>query len=111
MPCVAERIPWGFFDGASPGHPPICGAGAILYLSKMHYYTIRYVPGMGSNNKAELTALCALLFHAEMIKLKKLQVFGDSQLVIDWINGKASFQVRRLQPLMNQIKEHIAYLD
>jgi ribonuclease HI len=94
-------MPWGFFDGASKGHPPIYRAGKLLYLSKSHYYTIIYVMGTRSNNKVELVALWDLLFHVEMINLHKLHVFGDSQLVVDCINRKVTFQACRLQPLMN----------
>lgn len=86
MPTVEEGIPSGFFDASLMGPARVillCGAEAILYLSKTHHFTIRYVPGMGSNNKAKLAALWALLFHTDTLQLCKLQVFGDSQIVMD----------------------------
>jgi hypothetical protein len=40
MPMLVEETPWGFFDGASQGHPPICGVGVVLYITYEHRYEI-----------------------------------------------------------------------
>jgi ribonuclease HI len=111
MPPVADGIPWGFFDGAIQGYPPLCGIGALLYISKTHHFTIIYVLGRGSSDKAKLATLWALLFHVDMMKLHKLQVFEDSQIVVHWINGKTFFQVRRLWPIMVYLQELIEKLE
>jgi ribonuclease HI len=111
MPQLAEEIPLGFFDGASQGQPPICGAVAFLFLSKSHFFRIRYVPGLGTNNKAELAALWAMLLRADMLHLRKLQVFGDSQVVVDWINSVSACQIRRPRPLMRQVRDFIDNLE
>jgi hypothetical protein len=36
MPMLVEETPWRFFDGASQGHPPFCGVGAVLYITSDH---------------------------------------------------------------------------
>jgi len=41
------------------------------------------MPGGGKNNRVELIALSTLLEIAKEENLTKLQVFGDSKLVID----------------------------
>ena len=44
--------------------------------------------GLGTNNYAELCALKLLLRLTRQHNLDKIQVFGDSQLVINWATGK-----------------------
>ena len=43
---------------------------------------------IGSNNFAEICALKLLLTLAREKNIVKIQLFGDSQLVINWANGK-----------------------
>jgi ribonuclease HI len=111
MPELIEETPWGFFDGTSQGHPLVCGVGAVLYINENHHFEVCYTPGRGSNMKAELTAIWALVFLTISLNLRKLQIFGDSQVVVDWINGKTHIQVARLQPVMNMIREMLGELE
>jgi ribonuclease HI len=61
MPEMDFGTPWGFFDGASQGHPPMCGVGVVLFFNQSHYIHIRYAPGRGTNNRVEFIALWTLL--------------------------------------------------
>lgn len=51
--------------------------------------------------KAEFSAMWTLLYYANMLDLRKMQVFGDSKVVIDWANRRVQIQVVKLQPLLN----------
>ena len=42
--------------------------------------------GQASNNKSELSALWATLRVAQNSQLQEIQIFGDSKVVIDWVN-------------------------
>jgi hypothetical protein len=57
MPVLDGDIPWGYFDCASEGHPPICRVGEVLFLNQSHFIYIKYAPGRGSNNRAEFITL------------------------------------------------------
>lgn len=92
------------FNGASQGHPPSIGVGVVLFLNQSHYINIRYAPGGGSNNKAELIALWTLLETAKQKDVRKLQVLGDSKLVIDWAKWKISIQNINLANIMRDIR-------
>jgi len=45
--------------------------------------------GAGTNTRAELLSLWALLWLANKMACDEILVLGDSQAIIDWINGKS----------------------
>lgn len=96
--------PWGFFDGAYQGHPTTCGVGVVLFINYNHYIHVRYAPRRGTNNRAEFIAFLTLLEITSSKDLKKLQIMGDSKLVIDWANQKATVSDVSLEPLLRDIK-------
>ena len=51
------NILWGYFNGAYKGHPSQCGVGVILYITQNDFFHVCYIPGNGTNKKAELIAL------------------------------------------------------
>jgi ribonuclease HI len=52
-----------------------------------------------------------LLVHATSLNLRKLQIFGDSKVVVDWVNGKIQMQVLRARNLMEQIREFLTTFE
>ena len=62
--------------------------------------------GIGTNNLAELYALKLLLILALDKHISKIQVFGDSLLVINWVIGK--FRIHNLQ--LSQILQEVIRL-
>ena len=43
--------------------------------------------GAGTNTRSEVLALWLLLHFAHMLGLNTMKIYGDSKLVINWING------------------------
>ena len=78
----------GFFYGSAVGDPKFCGAGGMLFLSDVHFFSFKAGLGLGTNNFVELCALKLFLYLARRNSLAKIQIFGDSQLVINWASGK-----------------------
>jgi ribonuclease HI len=62
--------------------------------------------GLGTNNTRELYALWILLKVAMDMQVKRLQVFGDSKLVMDWENGRSNIYNLELGPIFNRIMEN-----
>ena len=56
------------------------------------------------NNKAELVALHAILELAININISHLQVFGDSKMVVVWVNKMIQINSPHLQQLLRAIK-------
>ena len=77
----------GYFDGSTAGDPKICGAGGNLFISDGHFFSFKYGLGSGTNNFVEIYALKLLLSLARDNHIDKIQIFGDSQLVINWAKG------------------------
>ena len=82
---IDKTYPWGFFDGSSAGEPKVCGASGMLYFVEDHYFTFKAGLGYGTINFVELIGLKLLLTLALDKHITKLEVFGDSQLVINWV--------------------------
>ena len=96
--CIDKASLWGYFDGSVAGVPQICGAGGVLYLSDEHYFTFSTGLGLGTNNFAEHLALKLLITLALKYGVHTLQIFGDSQLVINWVFGK--FRINNMYILL-----------
>ena len=85
---INKGIPWDFFYGESQGDPPLGGSGGVLYLSFFHKIQAKFAPRHYTNNKAKLAALHMVLELAIKNNISQLQVFGDSKMVVDWVNKK-----------------------
>ena len=95
-PEINKDIPWAFFDGASQGNPPLGGSGGVLYLSKNHKLQARFSLGHYTNNKLELETLHLVLNLAINNNISQLQFFGDSKMVVDWVNKKIQINAPHL---------------
>lgn len=73
----------GYFDGASRGNPGVAGAGACMLDDggAVVWECAEYL-GRKTNNEAEYTALLRLLEEARRRDLKKIEIYGDSKLVV-----------------------------
>ena len=89
---IDKYFPWGYFDGSTASDPKICGASDMLYISDGHYFSFKAGLGFGTNNFVELLGLKLLLTLALDKHLSKMHIFGDSQLVINWVTGKYRIQ-------------------
>ena len=64
------------------------GEGGVVYLTDDKKLEIKFAPGRASNDKVELSALWEVLRIAINKQMKKIQLFGDSKMVIEWAIGK-----------------------
>lgn len=99
----------GFFDGAVVNGRG--GCGFILYFSKDHYF--RGWTGLkeSTNNLAEIFAVWSLLHWAHLLKLTNLRIFGDSLIVMNWLNGSSFIQAKNLVHHCSSIRKLIALFE
>ena len=79
-------FPFGFFDGAAANN--IGGVGFCLYLNESHSFEFPMGAGTCTNTRAELIALWALLHITQLMGIPLLNIFGDSDVIINWEKGK-----------------------
>jgi len=101
------------FDGCSKGNPGHAGIGAVIYKNNHEIWTNSKYIGNKTNNQSEYTALICGLKGAINLKINKLIVFGDSQLVINQINGIYKVKNEALIPLYElviQLKQSFTHI-
>jgi hypothetical protein len=85
------------FDGATFANGKCCGAGGIIKFHETKILKWYINCGASTNTKAELMGLWATLTMATHWSIKKLQVLGDSKVIIDWINHKGQLHATNFE--------------
>ena len=89
-----------FFDGSSHGNPGPSGIGIIVFdesgrvLDKLSKFI-----GFGTNNEAEYRALIEALRKAIQLGAEKVELYSDSELVVNQIRGVYSVKDEKLKRL------------
>ena len=82
--------PWrAWFDGSAHPNPGHCGIGALLTGPLGERVEISRAAGYGNSGEAEYRALIALLEAAVHNGAHDLTIYGDSQVVVNDVNGSA----------------------
>jgi ribonuclease HI len=99
------------FDGGSRGNPgPAYGSFRIQVENQEPFEPVRLVFGLGTNNEAEYKALLAAIedvvahFKKHSIKTKdvRLEIKGDSRLVLEQISGGWKAKDERMRSLRDE---------
>ena len=93
------------FDGASRGNPGPAGIGAVIFHNGQEIWASCQYIGIKTNNQSEYSALILGLNEALSRDIKCLQVYGDSQLVINQINGEYKVRNPGLQELYQEVQK------
>ena len=88
-----------------------CGGGATLFLNSTHHFKITMGLGTGSNNYAELMALKLLLCFAIEKNCKKIHTFGDSLVILNWINKTQRCKNLSLSALFKEANKLLSRFD
>jgi len=95
-----------YTDGASKGNPGPSGAGGVIYDSSGQIVAkISQSLGIQTNNVAEYLALKLTLERAIELNLKNVQVFMDSKLVVEQIQGRWKIKNEHLKEIHTNIKQ------
>ena len=95
-----------YFDGASRRNPGPASYGGVIYDPKGDEIdTFAACIGKATNNIAEYCGLLAGLHRCKELNIKKLKVFGDSNLVIKQVKGEWKVKNDKLRAVYKQVKE------
>jgi len=100
---------WSLYcDGASRGNPGPAGAGAVLVNPRGQVQLQRgqYL-GVTTNNVAEYRALLLGLAAAQILGVKNIQVYSDSELLVRQITGSYRVKAPHLLPLWQKAKKEL----
>jgi len=100
---VDKSKPWDFFDGATISSSQKSGGGALLTLLDTHFFTLKIDLGKGTNNLAKLMAIIFLITFSIEKGVTSIQIFGDSQLIINWLNKIQKCHNTRLCPFVEEV--------
>lgn len=101
----------GWFDGGSSKNPgPGAYAWAIETADGVTYTGMRSL-GVTTNNIAEYSGLIALLDRVRELNIQKIEIRGDSQLVIEQMKGNWKVKDKELKELHSRATARLAGLD
>ena len=89
----------GYFDGASRGNPGHAGAGAYITDGLEAVWECSEYLGFRTNNEAEYEALLFLLREVRVRGLRKIEIRGDSKLVVCQIHREWKINMPHLRKL------------
>jgi len=94
------------FDGCSKGNPGLSGAGAVIYYNNDEIWSGTFFVGANAtNNHSEYAGLILGMQQAVELNVKSLLVRGDSQLIINHMNGAYKCKSPNLIELYEKAKE------
>jgi hypothetical protein len=67
-------------------------------------YTLKMNYGRWTNTRGELLALLWILFVVCIKKLTRLQLVGDSKVIIDWFSNENNLQAISLEPWLTKLR-------
>ena len=100
-----------FCDGASRSNPGEAAIGVSIEVDGKEIHTISRAIGIASNNVAEYLALDSALEYCLKNDFMNLEIFLDSKLVVEQVNGNFKVKSNNLKPLRDKILDNIEMLE
>ena len=75
----------------------------MIYLSKTHHFSFYVGCGHSTNTRAELMALWSVLHVSILMGLPLKMIYGDSKVVISWVNRISTLDVPTLKHWCDEI--------
>jgi len=92
-----------YSDGGSRGNPGPAAVGAIFYARNVKTVEYSEFIGQATNNEAEYKALIMALLKAKSLKIKNVNCFLDSELVVKQLNRQYRIKDEKIAPLFIKI--------
>ena len=96
-----------FCDGASRSNPGDASIGVSISLDGKEIHTISRKIGIATNNEAEYQALIDGLNYCIENSIKEIEVFLDSNLVVEQVNKNFKVKAGNLKALNSHVENMI----
>ena len=101
-----------YTDGASRGNPGKSGAGGVIKNENGEIIeSVSEYLGIQTNNYAEYKALELTLIKAIELGIRKVEVYLDSKLVVEQVNGRWKINNQNLLIIHSNIIELLSNFD
>ena len=100
-----------YCDGASRSNPGEASIGISIQNAEQEVDTIAKKIGVATNNVDEYEGLRTALDYCDKNNLKDVQIYLDSLLVVQQVNGKYKVKSKNLKDLYNQCTDLIEKID
>jgi ribonuclease HI len=101
----------GYIDGSSIGNPGRAGIGYLIYKDNKLIHKESVYLGIQSNNFAEYMGLIFVLSDIIARGEKSCQIYSDSKLICEQINGNYKVKHQNILPLYVLAKKIISKLN
>src|SRR4030042_2229044 len=97
-----------YVDGSCSGNPGEGGAGVVIKDEQGRIVSrIKKYLGSVTNNRAEYQALLAGLQEAQRMGTSAVEVYLDSELVVNQVNGVYRVRVAEFKPLEGEVRSRL----
>ena len=100
-----------YCDGASRSNPGDASIGISILLDGKEVHTISKKIGIATNNEAEYQALIDGLNYCVDNSIKEIEVFLDSNLVVEQVNKNFKVKAGNLKVLNSKVDDLIQEFD
>ena len=83
-PAPLKSFPCGYFDGAAAEY--IGGVGFVIFINDSHFFSFPMGCGSSTNTRAKILAIWALLRVGLLMGIPLRLIYGDSMVIIYWLN-------------------------
>ena len=94
-----------FADGGARDNPGPAGCGWVIKKNKQVKKQGKKFLNHATNNQAEYQALIEVLKDAETLKIEKIKIFLDSELIVKQVKGEYRVKNQDLFSLFLQVKK------
>lgn len=93
--------PCAYFDGAA--QQGICACGVVISIENTQAIEVCWNAGPGTNNRAAAMALVGLLSISNFFEIPKLQICGDSKVIMEHVLSKQQVKNIHLAEWLDRI--------
>jgi ribonuclease HI len=98
-------------DGASRGNPGVAAIGVVVFQDSVPVREIAEPIGVATNNVAEYRAFLRALQEAAALGARTVQVWSDSELLVNQLRGHYKVRSPILAPLHRQALARMRQFD
>lgn len=99
-----------YFDGSATPNPGEINIGGYIKNGSIVITKFSKNMGRGTNSEAEYLALIEVLGKIVSLHIQKVKIFGDSQLIVNQINGVYRIKQDNMKSLSKRAKALLSHI-